>query len=196
MRDGGGTVHGIQAWVAMPEHEEEGAPDFAHYAATDLPVFHDKGVEARLIAGDAYGMTNSVKTHSPMFYLHTIMQEGGAIGMPRGHKERAAYVTRGRIEYDGHAYDEGALLVFKDDGDAKIKALMPSIVMLLGGEPLGPRHIWWNFVSSRKERIEQAKADWQAGRFRLPIHDKEEFIPLPDEPRHDDTPHPEPEPMS
>jgi redox-sensitive bicupin YhaK (pirin superfamily) len=158
-------------------------------------VFHDNGVEARLIAGNAYGLTNKVRTHSPMFYLHATMQDGGSIGMPRGHKERAAYVTRGRIEYDGRAYDEGALVVFKENGDAQIKALAPSIVMLLGGEPLGPRHIWWNFVSSRKERIEQAKADWQAGRFRLPIHDKDEFIPLPQDAKPE-KPHPEPEPMS
>lgn len=196
MRDQGGALHGIQAWVALPEHDEERAPDFAHYAASELSVFREKGVEARLIAGMAYGLTNKVATHSSMFYLHAAMQEGSAIGMPRGHKERAAYIARGRVDYDGHAYEEGALLVFRENDDAQIKALAPSIVMLLGGEPLGPRHIWWNFVSSRKERIEQAKADWQAGRFRLPIHDTDEFIPLPENAPREDKPHPEPEPMS
>ncbi len=195
MREKGGSVHGIQAWVALPEQEEERAPGFAHYGANELPVFHETGVEARLIAGSAYGLTNRVATHSPMFYLHATMQEGGRLGLPRGHRERGAYVVRGRIEYDGHAYDEGAMLVFSPDGDVQIVALAPSIVMLLGGEPLGPRHIWWNFVSSRRERIEQAKADWQAGRFRLPIHDQNEFIPLPDDARPE-KPQPEPEPMS
>ena len=194
LRETGGTVHGIQAWVALPENEEERAPGFAHHGAGELPVFHDNGVEARLIAGNAYGLTNQVKTHSPMFYLHATLQTGGALGLPRDHAERAAYIVNGEVEYDGHAYGDGALLVFKQGGDARILARVPSVVMLLGGEPLGPRHIWWNFVSSRKERIEQAKADWQAGRFRLPIHDSEEFIPLPEEKKPERPP--EAEPMS
>ena len=191
MRVTGGKLHGLQAWVAMPEREEESAPGFAHYPESDLPVFHESGVEARLIAGTAFGLRSGVQTHSPLFYLHAEMQTGAEIEMPREHRERAAYVVRGSVEHDGRTYQAGQLLVFSF-GDAGLRALEPSTVMLLGGEPLGARHIWWNFVSSRKERIEQAKADWQAGRFKLPAHDDKDFIPLPDEPKRE----PEAEPMS
>jgi redox-sensitive bicupin YhaK (pirin superfamily) len=192
LRTAGGPLHGLQAWVAMPEAEEESAPAFAHYGEDALPVFRDKGVEARLIAGTAYGLTNGVKTHSPMFYLHVEMAPGGRLGLPDGHAERAAYVVRGSVEFDGHGYESGALLIFQRGSAPTLVARDAATVMLLGGEPLGPRHIWWNFVSSRKERIEQAKADWQAGRFKLPAHDDQEFIPLPEEP----VMKPEPEPMS
>ena len=192
LRAAGGPLHGLQAWVAMPEAEEESAPAFAHYGQDALPVFRDNGVEARLIAGSAYGLTNGVKTHSPMFYLHVEVAAGGKLGLPDGHAERGAYVVRGSVEFDGHAYESGALLIFQRGSAPTLVARDAATVMLLGGEPLGPRHIWWNFVSSRKERIEQAKADWQAGRFKLPAHDDQEFIPLPEEPVMT----PEPEPMS
>lgn len=185
LRESGGPMHGIQAWVAMPQESEENAPSFAHHEPGELPVFHDKGVEARLIAGNAYGLSNKVKVTSPLFYLHAEMQPGAVLALPSGHSERAAYVVRGSVEHEGRTYESGSMLVFSP-GDAAITARDVSCVMLLGGEPLGERHIWWNFVSSRKERIEQAKADWQAGRFRLPIHDNKEFIPLPEEPK----PHP------
>jgi hypothetical protein len=192
LRAAGGPLHGLQAWVAMPEADEESAPNFAHYGEGALPVFHDQGIEARLIAGRAYGLTSGVKTHSPMFYLHVEMQPGGKLGLPDGHAERGAYVVRGSVEFEGHQYDSGALLIFQDGSAPTLTARAAATVMLLGGEPLGPRHIWWNFVSSRKERIEQAKADWQAGRFKLPAHDNQEFIPLPEE----RVMKPEPEPMS
>jgi redox-sensitive bicupin YhaK (pirin superfamily) len=190
LRERGGLVHGIQAWVALPEANEETAPDFAHYGPDALPEFRDTGVRARLIAGSAYGLTNGVRTHSPMFYLHAELEPGASLGVPGGHTERAAYVARGSVEAEGRRHDTGQLLVFSGESDPVLKASESATVMLLGGEPLGPRHIWWNFVSSRKERIEQAKADWQAGRFKLPVHDNQEFIPLPQEPA------PRPEPMS
>jgi redox-sensitive bicupin YhaK (pirin superfamily) len=193
LRQSGGPLHGLQAWVAMPEHDEESAPAFVHYPETELPTLREPGVEVRLIAGSAYGLGNRVKTHSPLFYLHAEMQAGAKLSLPNGHPERAAYVVRGSVEHDGRVYEPSVLLVF-DPGDATLRARAPATVMLLGGEPLGPRHIWWNFVSSRKERIEQAKADWQAGRFTLPAHDDKEFIPLPQEPKP--APGPEPEPMS
>jgi len=191
LRQHGGPLHGLQAWVAMPERDEESAPDFAHHAETELLTFNHPGVEARLIAGSAYGLNSRVKTHSPLFYLHAEMQPGAELELPGEHAERAAYVVRGSVEHDGRGHKAGTLLVFSV-GDAAIVAREPATVMLLGGEPLGQRHIWWNFVSSRKERIEQAKADWQAGRFKLPAHDDKDFIPLPDEPKRQ----PEPEPMS
>jgi redox-sensitive bicupin YhaK (pirin superfamily) len=193
LRHSGGQLHGLQAWVAMPERDEESVPDFVHYPETELPTFKQPGVEARLIAGSAYGLSNHVKTVSPLFYLHAEMQPGADLDLPGEHSERAAYVVRGSVEHDGRRHQAGELLVFSF-GDAAIQALEPATVMLLGGEPLGARHIWWNFVSSRKERIEQAKADWQAGRFKLPAHDDQEFIPLPEEPKRQ--PEPEPEPMS
>jgi redox-sensitive bicupin YhaK (pirin superfamily) len=186
----GGLMHGLQAWVALPEGAEEDEPAFAHYPQEELPTFADKGLRSRLIAGEAFGVANAVKTHSPLFYLHTELAAGASSAVPRGHGERAAYIVKGRVEVNGHQYREGQMLVFTPGSDPTIAAIEPSTVMMLGGEPLGPRHIWWNFVSSRKERIDQAKADWQAGRFKLPLHDDQEFIPLPQEPA------PSPEPMS
>jgi redox-sensitive bicupin YhaK (pirin superfamily) len=194
MRDAGGAMHGIQAWVAMPEQDEERAPGFSHHDRIDLPTFHDTGIEARLIAGTAYGLSNAVKTYSPMFYLHAELQTGARLGLPRGHVERAAYIVRGSVGCEGQVHGAGKLLVFTANDDPFMTAQEPSCVMLIGGEPLGPRHIWWNFVSSRKERIEQAKADWRAGRFRLPIHDDKEFVPLPQETKIQRPP--EAEPMS
>jgi redox-sensitive bicupin YhaK (pirin superfamily) len=191
LRESGGPLHGLQAWVAMPERDEESAPAFIHYAEAELPTFREPGIEARLIAGSAYGLSNRVKTHSPLFYLHAEMLPGAKLALPSGHTERAAYIVRGSVEHYGRAYEAGVMLVF-DPGEATVHAREAATLMLLGGEPLGPRHIWWNFVSSRKERIEQAKADWHAGRFKLPAHDNQEFIPLPEEPQRQ----PEPEPMS
>jgi redox-sensitive bicupin YhaK (pirin superfamily) len=190
MRVTGGLMHGIQAWVAMPEADEEVAPSFVHHATQDLPSFGERGMRARLIAGAAFGLTNPVKTHSPLFYVHAELDAGAVTDLPVGHAERALYVVNGRVETDGHDYHAGQLLVFAAGAQPVVQAVEPSTVMLFGGEPLGPRHIWWNFVSSRKERIEQAKADWQAGRIKLPLNDDQEFIPLPDEPKA------APEPMS
>jgi hypothetical protein len=120
-----------------------------------------------------------VRTHSPLFYLHVVLQPGARFGLPRGHQERGAYVAKGQMEVAGHRYSAGQLLVFTPGQDPLLTALEPTTLMLLGGEQLGPRFIWWNFVSSRKERIEQAKADWQAGRIALPPNDNAEFVPLP-----------------
>lgn len=181
----------IQTWVALPEADEESDPTFANYQKHQLPVFRDKGIWMRLIAGNAYGLNNNVKTHSPLFYLHVVMENGALLGLPEGHSERAIYVVRGTIEYAGRKYHEGQMLVFTEKSDPSIRALEQTTLMLLGGEPLGERFIWWNFVSSRKERIEQAKADWQEGRIVLPPNDNKEFIPLPDD-RSKPTPSPEP----
>ncbi|GAB2955346.1 pirin family protein [Hymenobacter coalescens] len=175
----GGALEMIQTWVALPEADEESAPAFTNYQPHELPVFTDHGVWMRLIAGDAFGLRNDVKTHSPLFYLHVVLQPGARFGLPRGHQERGAYVAKGRVEVGGHRYTAGQLLVFTPGLDPVLLALEPSTLMLLGGEPLGERFIWWNFVSSRRERIEQAKADWEAGRIALPPNDNAEFVPLP-----------------
>jgi redox-sensitive bicupin YhaK (pirin superfamily) len=175
----GGALEMVQTWVALPEAAEEQAPTFANYQPQQLPIFTDNGVWMRLIAGDAFGLRNDVKTHSPLFYLHVVLQAGARFGLPRGYPERGAYVAKGLVEVNGRAYGLGQLLVFTPGLDPVLVASEPSILMLLGGEPLGERFIWWNFVSSRRERIEQAKADWQAGRIALPPNDNAEFVPLP-----------------
>lgn len=177
----GGELEMIQTWVALPEKDEESDPSFENYTPDQLPVFTDKGVWMRLIAGEAYGLKNNVKTHSPMFYMHVVLEKGTNFGLPTGHVERGVYVAKGSVEMGGQKYDEGKLLVFKPGGTPSIVALENSTLMLLGGEPLGDRYIWWNFVSSRKERIEQAKEDWKQGRIILPPNDDKEFVPLPDD---------------
>jgi redox-sensitive bicupin YhaK (pirin superfamily) len=181
IRDHGGRLHGIQAWVALPEAAEEMEPAFAHHnGPTDLPYYESGGMKARLIAGEAFGARAAVKTYSPMFYVHWELEAGATAALPAQYPERAAYVTAGAVEVDGAPYEAGRLLVFAPGDTIQITAAEPATVMLLGGEPIGPRHVWWNFVSSSRERIEQAKADWRAGRFALPPHDHDEFIPLPE----------------
>lgn len=177
----GGQLEMIQTWVALPEKDEEGDPSFMNYKAEQLPVFTDKGIWMRLIAGDAYGLTSSVKTTSPLFYVHIVLQQGAHFGLPTGHSERGAYIVKGSLEVNGVTYTAGNLLVFTKGVDPLIIAKEAATLMMLGGEHLGDRHIWWNFVSSRKERIEQAKEDWKQGRIILPPNDNHEFVPLPED---------------
>ena len=191
MRASGGLMDGIQAWVALPDEAEETDPGFDHYGHDDLPAWTEPGVAMRLIAGSAFGATSKVKTFSPLFYLHARLEPGGRIGLPAEASERAAYVARGRIEAQGREYGHGDMLVFAKGETPVLRATEPAEVMLLGGEPVGERHIWWNFVASSKDRIEAAKADWRAGRILLPPNDRDEFIPLPEEP-----PPARPNPMS
>ncbi|QCR23905.1 pirin family protein [Pontibacter sp. SGAir0037] len=177
----GGTLEMIQTWVALPEKDEEAAPAFDNYKPEQLPVFTDKGVWMRLIAGNAFGLKNDVKTHSPLFYLHVVLDQGARFGLPREHSERGIYIAKGSIEVSGRGYTAGQMLVFNKGVDPVLLAKEASVLMLLGGEPLGERFIWWNFVSSRKDRIEQAKADWKEGRIILPPTDNHEFVPLPED---------------
>jgi redox-sensitive bicupin YhaK (pirin superfamily) len=177
----GGELEMIQTWVALPEKDEEANPAFENYKREQLPIFTDTGVWMRLIAGDAFGLDNTVKTHSPLFYLHVVLDKGARFGLPTGHSERAIYVVKGSVELSGRTYSMGQMLVFTKGVDPVIVAKEHTTLMLLGGEPLGERFIWWNFVSSRKERIEQAKADWKAGRILLPPTDNKEFVPLPED---------------
>jgi redox-sensitive bicupin YhaK (pirin superfamily) len=177
----GGNLHGIQAWVALPKEHEEIAPSFAHHKSNELPQFEQNGASLRLIAGEMAGLKAQVRTQSPLFYAHCRLDVGAQLPLPRHYSERAAYVVSGSIEADGQSFKEGQMIVFGAD-DAAVTAITPAIVMLLGGEPVGERFIEWNFVSSSKERIEQAKSDWRAGRMKLPDLDDHEFIPLPDDP--------------
>lgn len=177
----GGELEMIQTWVALPEKDEEAMPSFDNYTPEQLPVFTDKGVWMRLIAGNAYGLRNEVKTHSPLFYLHVVLQQGSTFGLPHEHEERGIYIAKGSVEVSGIVYREGQMLVFNRTSDPLIIAKENATLMLLGGEPLGERFIWWNFVSSRKDRIEQAKEDWKQGRIILPPNDDKEFVPLPED---------------
>jgi redox-sensitive bicupin YhaK (pirin superfamily) len=192
----GGALEMIQTWVALPQKDEEAAPAFDNYRPEQLPVFTEKGVWMRLIAGSAYGLTNEVKTHSPLFYLHVVLDAGARFGLPKEHAERGLYIAKGSIEIAGVTYSAGQMLVFTKGNDPMIHAKEPTTLMLLGGEPLGERYIWWNFVSSRKERIEQAKADWKEGRILLPPTDNEAFVPLPDDKSKPAGGPPAPEPLS
>ena len=185
----GDFLNGIQAWVALPNEHEETAPTFSHHAGADLPQWSDRGVRGRLIAGDAYGLKAGVKTLSPLFYAHLEMDVGAAAEIPAGHSERALYVATGEVEVDVQRFHAGQMVVF-GAGPASFTATAPSTVITLGGEPVGERFLYWNFVSSSKERLEQAKADWVAGRMKLPNMDNQEFIPLPPEPA------PQPNPAS
>jgi len=169
----------IQTWVALPEKDEEDSPTFDNYKPDQLPVFTDKGIWMRLIAGNAYGLNNDVKTHSPLFYLHIVLEPGARFNLPKEHSERGVYIVKGSVETEGYVYKDGQMLVYNKGADPVITAQVKTTVMLLGGEPLGERFIWWNFVSSRKERIEQAKEDWKQGRIILPPNDNKEFVPLP-----------------
>ncbi|MBV8033048.1 MAG: pirin family protein [Betaproteobacteria bacterium] len=179
----GGRLHGIQAWVALPENDEECEPAFFHHGIEDLPSFDGKGARGRLIAGEAHGKRASVKTHSPIFYVHWDLDQGAQIDLPDGYSERAVYVVSGLLKVDGRELKPGKMAVFRPgEKISAVTAKEPGIAMTLGGEPLGKRHIEWNFVSSRKERIEQAKADWRTGRMKLPDLDHDEFIPLPGDP--------------
>jgi len=191
-----GGLEMIQTWVALPERDEEAAPSFANYTPEQLPVFTDKGIWMRLIAGDAYGLKSNVNTNSPLFYLHVVLQKDTLFALPKEHSERGFYIVKGAVEIGGVTYHEGKMLVFTKGVDPRIVAKEYTTLMLLGGEPLGERFIWWNFVSSRKERIEQAKEDWKQGRFVLPPTDNEEFIPLPDDKSRPSGTPPRPEPLS
>lgn len=192
-----GGLEMIQTWVALPEKDEEKPPTFANYKPEELPVFTDPGVWMRLIAGEAYGLKSNVAVHSPQFYMHVTLENEARFGLPREHSERGFYIVKGAVEISGTLYHEGLMLVFTKGVDPVIISKSEgTTLMMLGGEPLGERFIWWNFVSSRRERIEQAKEDWKQGRFVLPPTDNEEFIPLPEDRSRPTGMPPAPEPLS
>ena len=174
-------VFGIQSWVALPKQFEETAPAFDHVEAHRLPVVDERGISARIIAGSLYGATSPVKTHSDLFYADVQMAAGSALPLPVDHEERGVYVAEGEIEVAGQSFTEGRLLVFRPGDHITLRAKGNARVMLLGGEPMdGPRYIWWNFVSSSKDRIEAAKDDWKQARFAIVPGDEKDFIPLPE----------------
>ena len=174
----GAHMHGIQAWVALPNEDEETDPAFWHHPAESLPVWTEKGIRGRMIAGAAEGMDAGVNVNSPLFYMHWEMDADASRAVPSGHPERAVYLTEGAIEVDGVALKPGQMAVI-GKGDVRVSAQARSTVMVLGGAPVGERFIFWNFVSSSKDRLEQAKSDWKNGRMKLPDGDTTEFTPLP-----------------
>jgi hypothetical protein len=183
LRRTGGDMQGIQAWVALPDGAEEIEPAFAHFGAGDLPTYESPdGLWARLIVGEAFGARAAVKTHSPIFYVHWRLKAGATAPLPAEYSERAAFIASGQVEIDARSFDAGRMIVFAAGEPVLFTAITDAEIMLLGGEPVGPRFVEWNFVSSSKERIEQAKADWRAGRMKLPDLDHDEFIPLPPDP--------------
>ncbi len=171
-------LHGIQSWMALPDDEEECTPDFVHYPADDLPRFEVDGVQVTVIIGEAFGKSSPVSVKAAMLYLELHMPAGSTLPLPSGYEERAPYVVDGRIRIDGHTLDAGLMAVARPGTRPTLEALTDSHVMIVGGEPVGARHIWWNFVSSSKARIERAKEDWREDRYdRIP--GETEFIPLP-----------------
>jgi redox-sensitive bicupin YhaK (pirin superfamily) len=176
----GGDVFGIQAWVALPRDAEEIEPAFAHHPRAALPMMQEDGVELRLIAGKAFGVRSPVATLWETVYADAVLTPGARLALPQEHEERAVYPVVGEVELGGHRLALGEMLVLQAGRPATITARSPARVILLGGAAMdGPRQIWWNFVSSSRERIEQAKADWKSGRF-VPVPGDNEFIPLPE----------------
>ncbi|EKU76225.1 MULTISPECIES: pirin family protein [Sphingobium] len=177
----GGKLFGLQTWVALPTQAEEVDPGFAHHKADEIPTIEDAGTRLTLIAGSSDGLVSPVKTFSDMVYADIALQDGARYQLKAEHVERAIYVVQGEVEVIGQTggFASGELVVFKPGAEIILRARGATRLMLMGGEPLPEkRHIFWNFVSSSPERIEQAKADWQAQRF-APVPEEHEFIPLP-----------------
>ena len=175
------SLFGIQAWAALPASHEEMAPTFEHHAAENLPRIEGEGKRVRIIMGQAYGQRSPVQFPHESFYAEAVLAPGAILPLDPDYDERAVYIASGEIDIAGDKFEAGRLLVFKPGDRISIMALSNARLMLLGGEPMdGPRHIWWNFVSSSKDRIEAAKEDWKQKRFALVPGDEKEFIPLPD----------------
>lgn len=181
LRGTGSNLSGIQSWIALPKSEEEIEPAFTHHPAASLPEFTLDGAAMRVVAGTAYGHKAPVDVYSGTFYVDVAAPAGTRFVVSDEHEERAVFVADGRVEIDGQTYEARQMAILAPGGEVPVRALDDSRIMLLGGAAMdGERHIWWNFVSSSKDRIERAKADWREGRFaRVPGDD--EFIPLPEE---------------
>jgi redox-sensitive bicupin YhaK (pirin superfamily) len=172
---------GLQAWVALPASHEETDPGFVHYDRDAQAVMEGEGVRAQIVAGSLFGKTSSVSTLSPLFLGDVTLQAGARLQLDAEYEERAAYIAKGAVEIDGQRFEAGRLVVFAPGQPLMLSAAVPARVALLGGEPLdGPRYLWWNFVSSRRDRIEQAREDWERDRFSQTVpEDTTEFIPAP-----------------
>jgi redox-sensitive bicupin YhaK (pirin superfamily) len=180
-RASGDTLHGLQMWVALPAAREEMEPAFAHHGVGDFPKVRDNGTSARVVVGAAYGVRSPVATTSDTLFADVSLAAGSTLPLDANYEERAIYLLDGAIDISGDRFEPGRLLVFRPGDRVSIHALADTHLALFGGAALdGPRHIWWNFVSSRKDRIEQAKAEWASGHFGKVPGDEIEFIPLPE----------------
>ncbi len=180
-RTGSQRLFGLQAWVALPADKEEVPASFEHRGRGELPIISGEGRQVRLVAGSLFGSTSPLKVSSPLVYADILLDAGALLPVDPVHSERALHVLTGAVEVDGERYGPHGLMLLREGMPVTVRAVDPSRVVLIGGEPLeGPRHIWWNFVSSSKERIEQAKEDWRNQRFGKVVNDVEEFIPLPE----------------
>ena len=181
VRTTGGGMFGIQSWIALPQDHEEMAPRFEHFDASHLPTIEDGGVRARVIAGSVFGKASPVGMVSEWFYAEVLLAAGASAPLDPDHEERGIYLAEGEIEIAGDKFEGPQLLVFRPGDRITVTAIKPSRLMFLGGAALeGPRYLWWNFVSSRKERIDEAKEEWKTGKFALIPGDDKEFIPLPE----------------
>ena len=181
-RAGSSPLFGIQSWLALPKAHEETSPSFQSFRPDELPIIEDAGVFARVIAGGAFGKRSPVATASDWLYVEVRLEPGASVPLEADQEERAIYIAEGAIEIGGQRFEASQLLIFRPGDVITVKAMQPSRMMFLGGAGMdGPRYIWWNFVSSSRERIEQAKADWRDGHF-AKVPGETEFIPLPDTP--------------
>jgi redox-sensitive bicupin YhaK (pirin superfamily) len=180
-RAAGGPIHGLQMWVGLPADKEEMEPGFAHHETREFPVVTDAGKTVHVVVGSLYGAKSPVPTVHETIFGDVHLKSGATVPLDANHEERAIYILDGEIEIAGDKFGGGQLLVFKPGDVIALMATRDSHFVIIGGAPMdGPRHIWWNFVSSRKDRIEQAKADWKAGHFQKVPGDEIEFIPLPE----------------
>jgi redox-sensitive bicupin YhaK (pirin superfamily) len=180
-RNEGEPIHGLQCWVALPMSDEESAPSFSHHDSAALPLVSDGGRTARIITGRAYGERSPVPTLTDTLFVDVTLNQGATLPVDAATEERAVYLISGEVEIAGDRFEAGRLLIFRPGDAITVTAVTDARLVLLGGATMdGPRHIWWNFVSSRKDRIEQAKADWKGARFDTVPGDDKEFIPLPD----------------
>ena len=179
-RLGHDRLFGIQSWIALPQTYEEIDPSFQHFDAGDLPVIEDDGIWARVIAGSAFGRESPVGMLSEWLYAEVVLEVGASAPLDPDHEERAIYLVEGEVDIAGETFEASRLLIFRPGDRITVRATRRARLMFLGGSALeGPRYIWWNFVSSRRERIEQAKEEWKSGRF-PPVPGETEFIPLPE----------------
>lgn len=172
------NLHGLQLWLALPEEDEETEPAFYHYPSADIPILDIDGVTIRLMIGSAYGLVSPVKTFAKTLYFEAELKSGQTLTLPDC-EERGVYVVRGQIDIEGSPVQQNEMAILSDKPSVILEAKEGCLIVIVGGEPLGKRHISWNFVSSRKERIEQARKDWLEGRFPKVVGDEHEFIPLP-----------------
>jgi redox-sensitive bicupin YhaK (pirin superfamily) len=183
LRTTGSPIHGLQLWVGLPAAKEEMEPGFAHHETREFPMVADTGKSVRVMVGSLYGEKSPVPTVYETIFGDVHLSAGASLPLDADHDERAIYVIKGTVDIAGDKFESGRLLVFKRGDRITITAATDTHFIIVGGAPMdGPRHIWWNFVSSRKERIEQAKADWTAGHFDKVPGDEIEFIPLPQKP--------------